>query len=118
MENNRIEYKRELNDRLERAVVSFLNYPGGGEVIIGADDNGDTVGVSDLDSTQLKIIDRVRNNIKPQTLGLFDVVLTELNDKNIIRVIVPCGQQRPYYIRKLGMSEQGCFIPHTKSGCI
>jgi predicted HTH transcriptional regulator len=33
-ETNRIEYKRELNDRLERAIVSFLNYPGGGEVII------------------------------------------------------------------------------------
>ena len=28
-ENNRIEYKRELNDRFERAVVSFLNYAGG-----------------------------------------------------------------------------------------
>jgi predicted HTH transcriptional regulator len=110
LENNRVEYKRELNDRLERAVVSFLNYPGGGEVIIGVDDNGDAVGVSDLDSTQLKIIDRIRNNIKPQTLGLFDVVLTELDGKNIIRVIVSCGQQRPYYIRKLGMSEQGCFI--------
>jgi len=110
VENNRIEYKRELNDRLERAVVSFLNYPGGGEVIIGVEDNGDVVGVSDLDSTQLKIIDRIRNNIKPQTLGLFDVVLTELNNKNIIRIIVSCGQQRPYYIRKWGMSEQGCFI--------
>jgi len=55
-ENSRTEYKRELNDRLERAVVSFLNYPGGGEVIIGVDDNGDTVGVSDLDSTQLKLL--------------------------------------------------------------
>ena len=27
-ENNRIEYKRELNDRFERAIVSFLNYAG------------------------------------------------------------------------------------------
>jgi hypothetical protein len=27
-ETNRFEYKRELNDRLERAVVSFLNYSG------------------------------------------------------------------------------------------
>jgi len=25
-ETNRVEYKRELNDRLERAVVSFLNF--------------------------------------------------------------------------------------------
>ena len=109
-ESNRIEFKRELNERLERAIVSFLNYPGGGEVLIGVDDNGDTVGVDDVDSTQLKIIDRIRNNIKPQTLGLFDVVFAERSGKKIIRVIVSCGQQRPYYIRKFGMSEQGCFI--------
>jgi predicted HTH transcriptional regulator len=109
-ESNRIELKRELNERLERAVVSFLNYPGGGEIIIGVEDNGEAVGISDLDSTQLKIIDRIRNNIKPQTLGLFDVVLSEIEGKKIIRIIVSCGQQRPYYIRKFGMSEQGCFI--------
>jgi len=36
----RIEYKRELNDRFERAVVSFLNYSGGGEILIGVDDDG------------------------------------------------------------------------------
>ena len=109
-ETNRIEYKRELNDRLERTVVSFLNYPGGGEVLIGVADNGDIIGVVDLDATQLKIIDRIRKNIKPQTLGLFDVVFSEIDGKKIIRIIVSCGQQRPYYIRKLGMSEQGCFI--------
>jgi len=32
-ESNRIEYKRELNDKLERTVVAFLNYPGGGEIV-------------------------------------------------------------------------------------
>ena len=34
-ENNRIEYKRDLNDRFERSVVSFLNYAGGGEIVLG-----------------------------------------------------------------------------------
>ncbi|MDR1000797.1 MAG: putative DNA binding domain-containing protein [Clostridiales bacterium] len=109
-ENNRIEFKRELNDRFERAVVSFLNYAGGGEIIIGADDNGEICGVADTDAIQLKIVDQIRNNIKPQTLGLFDVVQDTIDGKNIIRVIVSCGQQRPYYIRKYGMSEQGCFV--------
>ena len=94
-ENNCIEFKRELNDRLERAVVSFLNYAGGGEILIGIEDNGIAVGVADMDGTQLKVIDRIRNNIRPQTLGLFDVVQDQIDDKNIIRVIVSCGQQRP-----------------------
>jgi len=109
-ENNRIEFKSELNDRLERSVVSFLNYAGGGELLIGINDNGVAVGITDLDATQLKIIDRIRNNIRPQTLGLFDIVQDRIDGKDIIRVIVSCGQQRPYYIRKLGMSEQGCFM--------
>jgi predicted HTH transcriptional regulator len=109
-ENNRTEFKGKLNDRFERAVVSFLNYAGGGEIIIGVDNNGATVGVSDPDAEQLKIVDRIRNNIRPQTLGLFDVVQDKIGGKDIIRVIVSCGQQRPYYIRKIGMTEQGCFI--------
>ena len=109
-ESNRIEFKRELSDSFERAVVSFLNYAGGGEILIGVDDDGVAVGVDDIDAVQLKIVDRIRNNIRPQTLGLFDIALAELDGKSIVRVIVSCGQQRPYYIRKRGMSEEGCFI--------
>jgi len=82
-ESNRVEFKSELNDRLERAVVSFLNYAGGGEILIGVDDKGIAVGVADMDGTQLKIIDRIRNNIRPQTLGLFDVVQDQIDGKDI-----------------------------------
>lgn len=109
-ETNRHENKRELNNRFELAVVSFLNYSGGGEILIGVDDNGVAVGVENIDAVQLQIVDRIRNNIRPQTLGLFDVVATKIDGIDVIRVIVSCGQQRPYYIRKMGMSEQGCFI--------
>jgi predicted HTH transcriptional regulator len=110
LENNRIEYKRELTDRFERSVVSFLNYAGGGEIILGIDNSGKVTGISNPDMTQLKIVDRIKNNIKPQTLGLFDVVLDKIDNKDVIRVIVSAGRQRPYYIRKFGMTEQGCFI--------
>ena len=109
-ESNRIEYKRELSDSFERAVVSFLNYTGGGEILIGIGDDGVVYGIDDTDAEQLKIVDRIRNNIRPQTLGLFDVVLTKFEGKDIIRVIVSCGQQRPYYIRRKGMTEEGCYV--------
>ena len=109
-ETNRIELKRELNERFERAVVSFLNYAGGGEILIGIDDDGSVIGIRNADEVQRQIVDRIRNNIRPQTLGLFDVILEETDGKHIVRVIVSCGQQRPYYIRRIGMTEQGCFI--------
>ena len=74
-ENNRIEFKSQLNDKLEREVVAFLNYREGGAIYIGVDDKGKALGVADIDDVQLKISDRIKNNIQPSTLGLYDVVL-------------------------------------------
>lgn len=81
-ETNRIEYKRELSDGLEKEVVAFLNYREGGIIYIGIDKEGRTLGVKDPDSVQLKIKDRLKNNIRPSALGLFDIV-TEKRDGKI-----------------------------------
>ena len=109
-ESSRIEYKRELSDGLERAVVSFLNYREGGVVYIGIDDNGAVVGVDDMDGTQLKIISRIKDNILPSAMGLFDVVAEEKAGKRIIKVVVSSGMEKPYYLKSKGMSPAGCFL--------
>lgn len=54
IESNRVEFKRELNDSLEKEVVGFLNYSEGGEIYIGIDDNGEVKGVENADDTQKK----------------------------------------------------------------
>ena len=79
-ESNRIELKVDLNDKLEKEVVAFLNNREGGILYIGVDDNGNPVGNSDIDSMQLKIADRIKNNILPLTLGLFDIVTEYMNN--------------------------------------
>jgi hypothetical protein len=43
-------------------------------------------------------------------LGLFDVLLEELDGKHWIKLIVASGSEKPYYVRKQGMSPRGCFI--------
>jgi predicted HTH transcriptional regulator len=48
-ENNRIEYKRELTDNLEKEVVAFLNYKDGGVIYIGLDKDGNVYGVDEED---------------------------------------------------------------------
>ena len=94
-ETNRIEYKRELSDGLEKEVVAFLNYREGGIIYIGIDKEGRTFGVKDPDSVQLKIKDRVRNNIRPSALGLFDIVTEERDGKDILKIIVASGSEKP-----------------------
>ena len=109
-ENNRIEYKRELNERLEKEVIAFLNYHDGGIIYIGIDKHGSLYGVTECDALQLAIKDRLKNNIQPSCLGLFDVIHETRDGKDIIKIIVASGTEKPYYLRKFGMSEKGCFI--------
>ncbi|QQX76493.1 MULTISPECIES: RNA-binding domain-containing protein [Aequorivita] len=109
-ETNRIEYKRELSDGLEKEVVAFLNYREGGIVYIGVDKNGNTYGLADADGGQLKIKDRLKNNIRPSAMGLFDIVSEVREGKDILKVIVASGPEKPYHLKKYGMSEKGCFI--------
>jgi len=109
-ETNRIEFKRELSEGLEKEVVAFLNYREGGIIYIGIDKEGKIVGVQDADGDQLKIKDRLKNNIRPSALGLFDIVSEERDGKEILKIIVASGSEKPYHLKKYGMSEKGCFI--------
>ena len=111
-ETNRIEYKRELTKELdlEKEVIAFLNYHEGGVISIGIDKNGVVVGVADMDSDMLKIKDRLKTNISPSCMGLFDVSADEKEGKNLIKITVASGSEKPYFKRKYGMSEKGCYI--------
>ena len=109
-ESNRIEYKQQLTDFLEKEVVAFLNYQDGGIIYLGVNYDGSTSGLSNVDAVQLAIKDRLKNNIQPSALGLFDVIHQARDNKDIIKIIVASGSEKPYHLRRYGMSEKGCFI--------
>lgn len=109
-ENSTTEFKRQLNESLEKEVVAFLNSAKGGDLYIGVDDDGEVVGVDDVDTLMLAISDRIKNNIQPTCLGLFDVYAQEHEGKTIIHVVVTRGTEKPYYLKRYGQSPAGCFI--------
>lgn len=109
-ETNRIENKEQLNEDFEQEVIAFLNYKEGGIIYVGINKNGQVVGVEDVDLTQLQIKDRIKNNIQPSTLGLFDVIVETIDDKDVIKVVISSGTEKPYYLRKKGRTPEGCYI--------
>lgn len=109
-ESNRVEFKTVLNDKLEKEIVAFLNNREGGIFYIGIDDNGCPVESLDIDSVQLKIADRIKNNILPSTLGLFDIVTEIIEGIAVTKVILSSGLEKPYYIKSKGMSPSGCYM--------
>ena len=109
-ETNRIENKEQLNEDFEQEVIAFLNYKEGGIIYVGVNKNGQVVGIQDIDLTQLQIKDRIKNNIQPSTLGLFDVTVETIENKEVIKVIISSGTEKPYYLRKKGRTPEGCYI--------
>lgn len=109
-ESQTCEFKRELNDSLEKEVVAFLNSSLGGDIYIGVADDGSIVGITNPDALMLAISDRIRSNIQPTCLGLYDIIAETHGDKTIIRIIVTRGTEQPYYLKRFGLSSAGCFI--------
>ena len=109
-EDKRTEFKIKLTDNIEKEVIAFLNTDGG-NIFIGVDDKGNIKGLTgNLDLLQRTIKDRIKDNIMPSSLGLFDVILNEKNGKKYIQIIVAKGNERPYYLRGMGMTPDSCFI--------
>ncbi|MGN1318438.1 MAG: RNA-binding domain-containing protein [Lachnospirales bacterium] len=109
-ESNRVEFNRKLNDKFEKEIVAFLNNQEGGVLYIGLDDNGHPVEIDNMDELQLRIADRIKNNILPSTLGLFDIILDVIENKSVLKIIISSGLEKPYYIKNKGMSPNGCFM--------
>ena len=111
-ETNRIEFKQYITSEIdiEKEVVAFLNYREGGSIYIGIDKNGNVLGLDHLDVNMLQIKDRIKNNIQPSAMGLFDVQEETIEAKKIIRIIVASGSEKPYFKKKYGMTAKGCYI--------
>ena len=109
-ETNRFENKEQLNDDFEQEVIAFLNYKEGGIIYVGINKDGQSVGLENIDLTQLQIKDRIKNNIQPSTLGLFDVIVETIDDKEVIKVVISSGTEKPYYLRKKGRTPEGCYV--------
>lgn len=109
-ETNRVENKEQLNEDFEQEVIAFLNYKEGGIIYVGVRKDGQVVGLKDVDLTQLQIKDRIKNNIQPSTLGLFDVIVETIGNKEVIKVVISSGTEKPYYLRKKGRTPEGCYI--------
>lgn len=110
IEDARNEFKVKLTDKFEEEVISFLN-TNGGNIYIGVNDKGNIVGINgNIDLLQRVIKDRIKDNIMPSTLGLYDVVVIEENGIKYIKIIIARGSDDPYYIKGMGMTPDSCFI--------
>ena len=109
VEDDRNEFKEEFTNNVIKAVVAFSN-TWGGTIYLGIRDNGEIIGVDDQDKVCNSLISSLIDNIRPSIIENFKVTTVKMDGKDIIRVDVLEGSNKPYYWKEKGIREGGVFI--------
>ncbi|MDX9917206.1 MAG: putative DNA binding domain-containing protein [Gudongella sp.] len=90
-ESNILEYKEKISDSFIKTVSAYANY-NTGKIVFGIKDNGDLVGVDDIEQTCLNIENKINDSIKPKPDYSFHIN----ESKRIVTLIVYEGLFKPY----------------------
>lgn len=108
-ESDMVELKETYVDDIRKEIIAFAN-TSGGTIYIGVKDNGEVVGLDDLDAVTLQIANVCRDAIKPDiTLFLgYEPLLFE--GKNVLAVHIQPGTSKPYYLSAKGLKPSGVYV--------
>ena len=110
-ESMELEFKSELPDediKWLKTVIAFAN-GSGGTLVIGVDDDGNTIGVPEDDIYTLcdRITQKISDLCYPQVM--FETSAQDLDKGTVIILDVYPGANRPYYLKRLGINN-GTFV--------
>ena len=107
-ESKTLEYKFDLSspDRVLESIVAFAN-SAGGQLVVGVADDGQIVGVSDPLLEEQRLANLIADSILPQLRPTIELV--PAGEMTLLVARVWLGQQRPYYMKRLG-PHQGAYI--------
>lgn len=105
-ENEKIEFKETFVPEIYKEIIAFANTDGG-TILVGVNDLGESVGITDVDNTYTKITNGIRDAILPDVTMFVKYTLEE---GKIIRIEVSEGTHKPYYLRSKGLKPTGVFV--------
>ena len=105
-ETENIEFKSQFTDELYKEVIAFANTDGG-VIYIGIDNNGNAVGIDNVDENYTRITNGIRDAIMPDVTMFVKYTLQE---NRVVRITVGEGSYKPYYLKSKGLKPSGVFV--------
>lgn len=105
-ETENIEFKSSFTEELYKEVIAFANV-NGGVIYVGIDNEGNAVGLTNVDDEYTRITNGIRDAIAPD-VTMF--VRYTIQDNKVVRITVQEGNHKPYYIKAKGMRPSGVYV--------
>ena len=104
-----LELKRQVVDDIRKTVIAFANTDGG-TIYVGIGNDGEIIGVREIDDEMLKISNMVRDTIKSDITLFVSCSSEEIDGKPVIKIVVNKGTESPYYLAVKGLRPEGVFV--------
>ena len=105
-ETENIEFKAQFTEEIYKEVIAFANTDGG-VVFVGIDNDGNAVGLTDVDQEYTRITNGIRDAIVPD-VTMF--VRFSIQDNKVVRIAVSEGTNKPYYLKGKGLKPSGVYV--------
>lgn len=110
-ETEEIEFKSCITGDLYKEVIAFAN-TNGGVIYVGIDDEGNVVGLDNVDEEYTRITNGIRDAIMPD-VTMF--VRFTLQENKVVRISVSEGANKPYYLKSKGLKSSGVYVRQGSS---
>jgi ATP-dependent DNA helicase RecG len=110
-ESETVEFKSIVIDDIKKSVIAFAN-SSGGSLYVGVMDSGDIIGLSEADIDMININNMLRDGIKPDVTLFVQSKIEQLDGKQIIKMDIQSGTERPYYLVGKGIRPEGVYVRH------
>lgn len=105
-ETENIEFKVQFTEEIYKEVIAFANTDGG-IIYVGIDDNGNVIGLNDVDKEYTRITNGIRDAIMPD-VTMF--VRFTIQENKVVRITVNEGTNKPYYLKGKGLKPSGVYV--------
>ena len=105
-ETENIEFKSGFTEDIYKEVIAFANTDGG-ILYIGIDNDGNAVGLKNVDDEYTRITNGIRDAILPD-VTMF--VKYTIQKNKVVRITVSEGANKPYYLRSKGLKPNGVYV--------
>lgn len=108
-ENVDREFKELYVSDIKKTVTAFANTEGG-VLYIGINDNGEVVGIDNIDEVMQQVANVLKDAIAPDVMPFVKIRALEKNKCNIVEVFVQTGSNKPYYLKEKGLKPSGVYV--------
>ncbi len=105
-ETENIEFKAQFTEEIYKEVIAFANTDGG-IIYVGIDNNGNVIGLNDVDKEYTRITNGIRDAVMPD-VTMF--VRFTIQENKVVRITVNEGTNKPYYLKGKGLKPSGVYV--------